>query len=77
VDDSEGPAALERRYAAETRLPLRALADYPGSAVGFENHLLGRSAFVVELPAGRLSPALARRHAHAVLDLTTVARSGA
>jgi hypothetical protein len=37
---------------------------------GWENHLLPHStAFVVELPAGRLAPAAVARHARAVLAL--------
>ena len=66
VDDSEGPVAAERRYARLAGLPLRALTDYPGSAVGWQDALLGPTAFVVELPAGALSPASVRRHAAAI-----------
>jgi protein MpaA len=39
-----------------------------GTASNWQNHRLpGTASFVVELPAGRLPPAQARRHAHAVL----------
>jgi hypothetical protein len=37
VDDSEGPRAIERRYAQLTSLPRRPLTDYPGSAVGWQD----------------------------------------
>jgi protein MpaA len=71
VDDSQGPQALEQRYAAAVDLPLRSLTDYPGSAVGQEDHLFGPTAFAVELPAGTLSTAQVQSHVHAVLMLTT------
>ena len=73
VDDSEGPTAFERRYANDTGLPLRALPDYPGSAVGYENHLLGPTAFVVELPGGALPPSGTTRHARAIIDIAKLA----
>jgi hypothetical protein len=40
--------------------------DYPGSAVGWEDATIGPTAFVVELPAGPLSPAGVRRHVSAL-----------
>jgi protein MpaA len=68
VDDSQGSVQLERRFARLVGLPLAPLADYPGSAANWENHTLPDStAFVVELRAGALTPAGARRYAHAVL----------
>lgn len=73
VDVSEGPARVERQYAATSGLPVRALPDYPGSAVGYENHLFGPSAFVVELPAA-VTDAVVTANARAVLQL---ARRGA
>jgi protein MpaA len=71
VDDSEGPKAAERRYARLTGMREVLLTDYPGSAVGWENATVGPTAFVVELRAGRLSPAAVRRHAAAVRALLT------
>jgi protein MpaA len=54
-------------YARRTRLPLRSLPNYRGTAVGWQNRLIpAGSAFVVELHAG---PAPAERHANAVLAL--------
>jgi protein MpaA len=56
---------VQRGYARRTGLPLRSLPAYHGTAVSWENRVVGTgSAFVVELPAGRAD---ARRHANAVL----------
>jgi N-acetylmuramoyl-L-alanine amidase len=58
-----------RAYARRVGLPARILPNYHGTATDWQNHHdPGTSAFVVELPAGPLSQASARRHAHAVLD---------
>jgi N-acetylmuramoyl-L-alanine amidase len=60
---------IVRAYARRVGLPARILPNYHGTATDWQNHHdPGTSAFVVELPAGPLSPASARRHAHAVLD---------
>jgi murein peptide amidase A len=68
VDESGGSKAVERRFASAVGFPLVRLAREPGSAVGWENHILpGSSAFVVELPAGQLSRAEVGRFARAVL----------
>jgi hypothetical protein len=57
-----------RAYARRVGLPARTLPNYHGTATSWQNHTFpGTSAFVVELPAGPLSPATARRHARAVL----------
>jgi protein MpaA len=70
VDESGGSVALERRFAARVGLPLRRLTRHPGSATGWENRgLPGATAFVVELPPGKLSQRQARRLAQAILDL--------
>ncbi|WP_232384407.1 M14 family zinc carboxypeptidase [Actinomadura violacea] len=70
VDGSEGPKEVERRFAADVGLPLRALPDFAGSATRWENTVVRDSAFVVELPAGRLSPEAVRRYAEAVRRIT-------
>jgi murein peptide amidase A len=71
VDKSGGSAAVERRFSHLSGLPLRQLTRYPGSGVGWEDHVLhGSTAFVVELPPGRLSPRATRRLAHAVVALS-------
>ena len=70
VDESGGRLALERRFSQLTGLPLTRLAREPGSAVGWENERFrGTTAFVVELPAGRLAPSRAVRLAGAVVAL--------
>lgn len=68
VDESGGNLAVERRFARLVGLRLVRLTREPGSVVGWENHSLpGTTAFVVELPAGRLSPAAVGRFARAAL----------
>lgn len=67
IDDSQGPRRIERHYAHAVGLPLRPLTDYPGSATGWQDHLLGPTAFVVELPPGALSPRQTQAHVAAVL----------
>jgi murein peptide amidase A len=71
VDPPEGgDPAPARRYARLTGLPLRNLAPRPGSLSRWQNaRLSAGSAFVVELPPGRLSAAARDRHAAAVLAL--------
>ena len=53
---------------AARRRPYRALAWPPGSASRWQNEI-GQISFVVELPAGELADAAARRYADAVLRL--------
>ena len=75
VDESGGSLAVERRFAALVGLPLARLAREPGSAIGWENHVVpSGTAFAVELPAGALSPAAVDRFSRAVL---AVSREGA
>jgi protein MpaA len=70
TDISGGDIRIERRFATLGGLPLKRLPRYPGSATGWQNHRLrGTTAFVVELPAGRLSPRQTNRIANAVLAL--------
>jgi protein MpaA len=66
VDDSSGSIAVERLFARVAGLRLARLTREPGGAVGWESHCFPRgTAFVVELPAGRLPRAVARRLARA------------
>lgn len=59
-----------RRYARLAGMRFRAIRWPAGTAPNWQNHRFrGTSAFVVELPAGSLSPAAAARHARAVLAL--------
>jgi protein MpaA len=68
VDESGGSKAVERRFASAVSLRLARLPREPGSVVGWENHILrGSTAFVVELPRGRLSRAGVSRFAQAAV----------
>ena len=68
VDESGGSKAVERRFASAVGLPLARLAREPGSVVGWENHILPKStAFVAELPDGRLSRVEIERFARAAV----------
>jgi len=68
VDRSGGDRVLERLYARRARLPYRAIPPLPGTVTSWQNDAFpDDSAFVVELPAGRLDRASAERHARAVL----------
>jgi N-acetylmuramoyl-L-alanine amidase/Zinc carboxypeptidase len=70
VVDSGGDPALERLYAARSGLPVRDLPNYHGTATSWQNHTFrGDSAFVVELPGGRLSARVAARNARAAMAL--------
>src|SRR2546423_1705581 len=70
VDRSGGGASVERRFAALVGLPLRRLRREPGSVVGWQNHSFpGTTAFVVELPARKLSAAAVGRFARAAIDV--------
>jgi protein MpaA len=71
VDESGGNISVERRFSRLTGLPLRRLTRYPGSAASWQNHRLpGTTAFVVELPAGRLPAGGVARYAAAVRTLS-------
>jgi protein MpaA len=70
VDDSGGSRAIERDYARRVGLPFRHLGNFPGSITTWQDTTYpGDTAFVVELPAGRLSSATVKRHVSAVLAL--------
>jgi beta-N-acetylhexosaminidase len=67
---SGGDPALERLYSRRSGLPRRRLPPYPGTAVSWQNtSFQGDTAFVVELPGGRLAVDEAAHHARAVLAL--------
>jgi protein MpaA len=67
VDESGGDVSIERRYAQLVGLRAERLAPLPGTVTRWENARVRRStAFVVELPAGRLSPAAVERYVRAV-----------
>jgi len=69
VDESGGSSAVERRFAALAGQRLDRLQREPGSIVTWENHRFKGTAFVDELPAGRLSRAAAARFADAVVTV--------
>lgn len=61
---------VQRRYARHVGLPLVDLAPLPGTAPRWQNkRFRNHTAFVVELSAGRLGRAAARRHARAVVHV--------
>lgn len=64
-----GSAAAERLYARIARMGLsRCRGDsLRGTATGWQEHRIGGTAFVVELAAGELGDAEARRHARAAV----------
>jgi beta-N-acetylhexosaminidase len=65
-----GDPALERLYSRRSGLPRRGLANYHGTAISWQNHTFrGDSAFVVELPGGRLGASVAGRQAGALMTL--------
>ncbi|HWT23469.1 MAG TPA: DUF2817 domain-containing protein [Solirubrobacteraceae bacterium] len=69
-------ARLIRAYGRRTGLPARVLPRYRGTATSWQNHTFpGTTAFVVELAAGPLPAAAARRHAGAVLAVASRART--
>ena len=71
VDRSGGDVRVERQFARRTGLPLRKISPYPGTATRWQNHRFrSGTAFVVELPGGRLSRRLRDRCVEAVLALT-------
>jgi protein MpaA len=70
VDEAGGSKVLEHRFASAVGFSLTRLPREPGSAVGWENHILrGSTAFVVELPRRRLSAAAIGRFAWAAVGV--------
>lgn len=68
VDTTGHQRRLVRLYARRSGLPARQLPSYRGTATSWQNHAFASStAFVVELPAGRLPRAPLRRHVGAAL----------
>lgn len=66
IDISQGPRAFEDKLAAALQVKEVSLADYPGSAIGFEDALFPRSAFAFELPPGALTSSRAQQIAAAI-----------
>ena len=70
VDESGGNLATERQFATLVQLPLARLTREPGSITSWENHTIGGTAFVVELPPGQLRSEAAARFARAILTIS-------
>lgn len=71
---SGGNRAVERRFAAVSRLAYHPLPALAGSAIDWQNHELpGTTAFAAELPAGAASPAAVDRYMRAVLAAARMA----
>jgi murein peptide amidase A len=71
VYGSDPHVAVLRRYARLSGLPYRRLAAPRGAVTRWERGRFPHGThFVVEFPAGPISPATARRHARAVLALS-------
>ncbi len=60
---------VARRYARRAGVPYATIRWPRGTAPNWQNQRLGIRSFVVELPAGALPAAAARRHARALLTL--------
>jgi protein MpaA len=68
---TSGNLALQHRFARLAGLRAGRLPRYPGTATGWSNASLRRTtAFVVELPAGKLSARAVARFARAVQEVT-------
>jgi murein peptide amidase A len=65
---SGGDRRIEKVFARVSRLPYRPRSELAGSAISWQNNTFrGTTAFAVELPAGRPSPAAVARYVRAVL----------
>lgn len=70
VDSAGARRALERRFGALVGLPVKRLPRAPGGVANWQNaRFKGTTAFVVELPPGRLGAAAVDRYARAVLAI--------
>ena len=68
VDASGGALAVERRFAGAVGMRVLRLPRYPGGVTNWQNaNFPGTTAFVVELPPGRLAAGRAKRLARAVV----------
>ena len=65
---------IQRRFAALSGLPLRRIPPLPGTATRWQNHAFpGTSAFVVELPPGKLGGGRLARYTRAVRNVAAAA----
>lgn len=67
-----GDARIQHRYAEIAQMELSCRASRrPGTAIRWEGKHIAGTSFVVELAAGRLTPAEARRNAHAAARVSS------
>ena len=72
-----GDRGIARRYADLAGLAATCLPFLPGTATSWSNHTFpGTTAFVVELPAGRVYPRALARHLMAVRGVERGERVG-
>jgi murein peptide amidase A len=77
VDESGGDRGVARRYAQLAGMRATCLTFLPGEETAWSNHTLpGTTSFVVELPAGHLSPAALARHVRAIRAVELGQRTG-
>jgi protein MpaA len=77
TDMAGGDNGVARRYAQLSGLRATCLGIVHGTAPAWSNHLLpGTAAFVVELPAGPVTPTALARHLRAVRAMEAGQRSG-
>jgi murein peptide amidase A len=77
VDMAGGDRGVARRYAQLAHLRATCLGFLPGTAPGWENHVLpGTTSFVVELPAGPVGGLGVSRHLQAVAAMERGERAG-
>ena len=77
VDESGGDHGVARRYAEVAGMTATCLTFVPGTETLWSNHTLpGTTSFVVELPAGPVSPDAVSRHVRAVRAMELGQRSG-
>ena len=77
VDLSGGDRGVARRYARLSGLRATCLPFLPGTATRWSNHRFpGTNAFVVELPAGSVSPKALVRHERAIRGAELGERTG-
>ncbi|HET8955536.1 MAG TPA: M14 family zinc carboxypeptidase [Solirubrobacterales bacterium] len=64
-----GSEPAGRHFAALARMPFRAMRWPAGTGPNWQNHRYGAPAFVVELPQGRLAPAMRSRLSRALVRM--------
>jgi protein MpaA len=77
VDEAGGDRGVARRYAQLAGMRATCLTFLPGEETEWSNHTFpGTTSFVVELPAGPVSPAALARHERAIRAVELGQRSG-